>query len=148
MSTSEKRFRLELQRDAGYRFEVRSESSESPTFVLDEGPPLGEASGPAPTELLGAAVGGCLSASLLYCLGRDGIDVDGLRTWVEGTVERNEEGRLRITGLDVTLEIEGDADAAAGTTCAEEFEDFCTVTESVRRGIPVSVGVRTTAPAG
>lgn len=142
MKMSTKNFRLTIVRQEGYRFRVEPETSDAPPFFIDEAPPLGHGSAPAPTELLGGAVGGCLSASLLYCLRDDEAFQNGLTTRVEGSVERNDEGRLRVTGLQVILELDGALEDTEAADCVDTFEDFCTVTESVRRGIPVSVEVR------
>jgi uncharacterized OsmC-like protein len=109
---------------------------------VDELPPLGEANGPNPARLLAAAVGSCLSASLLYCLRKARIEVDQLRTTVDGTIVRNERGRLRIGGLRVRLasEVTPEQRERMGR-CLDLFQDFCTVTESIRQGIPVDVEV-------
>lgn len=113
-------------------------------LVVDEPSPLGGEEGPNPARLLGAAVGSCLGASLLFCLRKARIDVSDLRTTVVGTLERNEHGRLRIGGLQVTLHpTVADADRPRMARCLELFEDFCVVTESVRHGLDVDVRVDT-----
>ena len=111
-------------------------------LVVDEPAPLGFEEGPNPSRLLGAAVGGCLGASLLYCLRKSRIEVHDLRTTVEGTLVRNERGRLRIGSIRVTLHpgVAG-ADRERMTRCLGLFEDYCVVTESVRHGIDVDVRV-------
>jgi organic hydroperoxide reductase OsmC/OhrA len=92
--------------------------------------------------VLSAAVGNCLSESLLYCLRRARIEVTALRAEVEVTPTRNDRGRLRIGAIRVTLVPEV-APGAEGryARCLELFEDFCVVTESVRGGIDVTVDV-------
>ena len=60
---------------------------------------------------------------------------------VQGQLERNAEGRLRIGRIDVTIRLD-DADSLKHLDrCLAQFEDFCVVTESVRQGIPVGVRV-------
>jgi hypothetical protein len=88
-------------------------------------------------------VANCLSASLVFCLaGKFKQSIGTLRTRVRAELERNERGRLRIGRLEVTLQL---AEAAVQIQhlqrCLEQFEDFCVVTESVRRGFPVAVQV-------
>ena len=57
-------------------------------------------------------------------------------------VVRNEQGRFRIKGIDVELAPEVlESDKPRLQRCQQLFEDFCIVTESVRRGIPVNVKV-------
>lgn len=113
-----------------------------PSILFDEPPPLGENRAPNAAALVGAAVD-CLAASLAFCLRKSRVAVDDLRAHVVTHVNRNERGKLRITGIDVELVPAMDAPAADRLRrCEELFEDFCIVTQSVRQGIPVSVKVR------
>ena len=99
--------------------------------------------------MLGAAVGNCLAASLAFCLRKARIEVRDLTARVTTHVERNEKGRFRISGIDVELAPELAAGPAPSfDRCEGLFEDFCTVTASVRRGIPVSVTLREPAGVG
>jgi hypothetical protein len=59
---------------------------------------------------------------------------------------RNAEGRLRIKTIDVVLKLGQPAAALQHLDRAlAQFEDFCTVTQSVRGGIEVSVQVHDAA---
>lgn len=142
MSGAHERFELALTLRDGYTFTVDFAPGEGPPLVVDELPPLGEGNGPNPARLLAAAVGSCLSASLLYCLRKSRVEVAELRTKVEGTMVRNERGRLRIGGLRVRLapEVTQEQRERMGR-CLDLFQDFCIVTESVRAGIAVDVDV-------
>ena len=135
------RFELSLSLRDGYAF-TADFGPELPSLVLDEAPPLGAGEGPNPARLLATAVGGCLSASLLFCLRKSRIEVQQLRTIVETSLVRNEHGRLRIGGIKVRLapDIVPEQRARLGR-CLELFEDFCIVTESVRAGVAVDVSV-------
>lgn len=148
---SEQAFDLVLELEEGYRFRVDFDLDGVPPLVLDEPPPLGAGEGPNPARLLAAAVGDCLSASALYCLRKARVPVRGMRTEVRTELGRNEAGRLRIAGLAVTVRPDvPEADRARTARCLDLFEDFCIVTESVRRGVPVDVRVELEeeAPAG
>lgn len=135
-------FKLTLTRRDGYEFVVRFDPETIPELTVDEPPPLGGGAGPNPTALLGAAVGSCLGASLLFCLQKSRVAVAGMETQVRGTVERNEEGRLRVSRIEVRLAPEmEDADGARVMRCVDLFEKFCTVTQSVRQGIDIDVVV-------
>lgn len=130
-----------LEALGGFRFRVDFEASGT-ELIMDEPEPLGEGTGPAASEALSAAVGNCLSASLLFCLRKGDVDPEELRTVVETRVGRNEDGRLRVESSDVTLHLElapEDRDRAA--RCLEVFEDYCVVTGAVRQGIEVDVAV-------
>lgn len=118
------------------------------TVQLDEPAPVGAGQAPNATDLLAAAVGNCLAASLLFCLRRSRAEVDGMSARVRAHVGRNDAGRYRIQGIEVELSPElTEADVGRLKRCEDLFEDFCIVTESVRAGIPVAVSVRETAAA-
>jgi organic hydroperoxide reductase OsmC/OhrA len=151
MSTATEQFTVALKLRNGYAFNVEFAEGEGQPLVVDELPPLGEANGPNPARLLAAAVGSCLSASLLFCLRKSRIEVADLSTTVEATIVRNARGRLRIGGLRVRLapELSLEQRERMGR-CLDLFQDFCMVTESVREGIPVEVEVEhalVTAPS-
>jgi uncharacterized OsmC-like protein len=138
-------YHVKLHFAGGYEFFAEfPDIAGAPKLLLDEAPPLGEAAGPNPAAVLAAAIGNCLSASLLFCLRKVRMEPTDLQADVTAHVGRNEGGRLRVTGVDVTLRpsmLELDPDRFE--RCNRLFEDFCTVTESVRRGIPVNVTVST-----
>jgi uncharacterized OsmC-like protein len=139
-------FRVTLSRSEGYAFAAEFDGDGWPEITVDESPPLGRGVGPNPTRMLAVAVGGCLASSLLFCLGKARVDVQGFEAAVEGTVARNEEGRLRIMELRVTLAPSvRDAERERMQRCLSLFEDFCTVTASVRKGIPIHVHVAPTS---
>jgi organic hydroperoxide reductase OsmC/OhrA len=127
----------------GYEFVAGFPGVEGePVLGLDEPPPLGEGRGPNAAAVLGTAVGNCLAASLLFCLRKVRLEPQGLTADVVAHVGRNESGRFRVTGIDVSLSPELlEMDRNRFERCEQLFEDFCVVTESVRRGIPVSVKV-------
>ncbi len=139
--------RVRLELEEGYRFSVDLGEAFEPIH-MDEPPPIGDGSGPSPSAVLGAAVGNCLSASLLYCLRRAHLDVEGLVADVQVTPARDERGRLRIGSIAVRLQpaLPAGSDGRMAR-CLELFEDFCVVTASVRSGIDVDVAVDP-VPAG
>ncbi len=111
-------------------------------LLVDEPEPLGKGSGPNASRLLAAAVGNCLSASLLFCLSKSRIPVKSLETEVKVISQRNEKGRLRIPQLDVSIKIDIPRDEPEKIErCYKIFEDYCVVTESVRNGIKVNVSI-------
>jgi len=126
----------------GYRFKVEFDVNDIPSLVVDEMKPIGEDEGPNPTRLLSAAVGHCISSSLMYCLGKAKVHVKKLETTVQAKVERNKEGYLRIASLDVQVRLEvSEEDRARVPRCLKIFENYCTVTQSVRKGIEVKVSI-------
>jgi hypothetical protein len=100
-------FAVDLELRDGYRFGVDFDLDWVPVLQVDEPVPLGAGEGPNAKLLLAAAVGNCMSASLLFCLRRARIEVPELRTRVSGKIVRNERGRLRVG------ELQGDPAARA-----------------------------------
>lgn len=126
-----------------YRFVVSFPGKDFDPIVGDEPPPLGRDGGPSPVRILGAAIGNCLAASLTFCLSKKGVKVaHGIRAEVRLTTVRNEQKRLRIGNVAVTLEAPPDVPADVLEVCRTTFEDFCTVTASVREGIDIAVTLR------
>ncbi len=127
----------------GFKFRVEFDVDGMSDLFVDDVKPIGENSGPNPTRLLSAAVGHCLSSSLLFCLQKARISVDYLETTVKANTERNSEGRLRITRLDAQIHLnvkEGDENRVS--RCLSIFEDYCTVTQSVINGLQVNVTIK------
>ncbi len=140
--TIEKTSCTSLAREEGYRFRVHFDREGVPNLITDESPPLGEGKGPNPSRLLATAVGNCLAASLLFCLGKPRLSLHGLEAEVLTEFTRNEAGRLRIGGIRVRLLPHWTEETAAkARRCLEIFEDFCVVTDAVRHGVPVAVQV-------
>lgn len=112
-------------------------------LLTDEPEPLGAGRGPNPSRVLAAAVGNCLSSSLLFCLRKAHIETTGFACEVKGEAQRNEAGRLRIRDLDVKLQpkLANAADVERIKQCIGVFEDYCVVTQSIRAGIKVAVDV-------
>ncbi len=142
MSEDASSFTLHLEQLEGYEFRVRFDWPDVTDLKLDEPAPLGNAAGPNAARLIGAAVANCLASSLLFCMQKFRQTPGKIRAEVQGTLARNERGRLRIGRFDVTIRL-ADAVAEIGhfDRCALQFEDFCIVTESIRQGIPVGVRV-------
>ena len=133
--------RVVLRQQQDYRFEIDFGPG-VPALIGDEKPPLGTGSGPTPVQLLAAAVGNCLSDSLLFALRKFKQAPEPLRCEVQAEVGRNAENRLRILGLHATITL----GVAAGSLehldrALAQFEEFCTVTQSVRQAVPVRVTV-------
>lgn len=137
-------FTLHLEQGEGFEFRIKFDWPGVPELLADEPEPLGKSRGPNAARLLAAAVANCLSASLVFCLRNKFRQNPGpLRAQVTGRLERNDRGRYRVAGIDVDITLAETAEALQHIErCAEQFEDFCVVTESVRRGIPVSVSVK------
>jgi uncharacterized OsmC-like protein len=136
-----------ITRQSGYQFLVDFGEG-LPQWLADEPAPLGEGSGPAPDHLLLAAVANCLSASLLFALQKFKQDPGRLVATASPLVERNDQKRLRITGMRVQLRLGKPAGEIEHLDrVLAQFEEFCTVSMSVRQGIDISVQVLDAAGA-
>lgn len=135
-----------ISRQDRYRFLVDFGSGLAPSMA-DEPPPLGTGAGPSPTHLLAAAVANCLSASLIFATAKFKEDPGALTATATCTIGRNERNRLRVTGIKVNIALGVKPESLAQLDRAlAQFEDFCTVSQSVKTGIPLDVTV--TAPDG
>lgn len=136
------RFTLELEQLEDYAFKVKFDLPKAPDLLMDEPPPLGERAGPNASRLLAAAAANCLSASLMYCLARDEVPPQAVKTQATCRIVRDERKRLRVGGIDVRITVDGRLlETARLNRCLDLFEDFCVVTASVRAGIPIDVEV-------
>ena len=124
-----------------YQFDVDF-GTPGPALRADEPAPLGQGVGPSPVQLLAAAVGNCLSASLLFALRKFKQVPEPLACTVRAEVGRNAEGRMRVLGLTATLTLGVPAkDIEHLDRVLGGFESYCTVTQSVSPAIPVAVEV-------
>lgn len=135
-------FAIELEQRADYQFNVKFDWAGAAPLLVDEPAPLGQGAGPNAARLLAAAVGNCLSASLLFCIRKFKQDPGRVSTLVTTELKRNEQGRMRIGNVNVAIRLgQTQADIAHIERCIAQFEDFCLVTDSVRQGLPVHVSV-------
>jgi len=137
-----RQFTLHLEQVDDFEFKVRFDWPDIPDLLLDEPAPLGSQSGPNAARLIAAGVANCLSASLLFCLQKSRNTPDGVSAEVTGSIDRNDQGRLRLVGIDVDLILSGiPGDRSRLERCFSLFEDYCIVTQAVRDGIPIGVRV-------
>lgn len=140
--SAESRVVVEISHINNFEFNVKFDLDGVQDLLLDEPEPLGKQKGPNASRLLIAAVGNCLSASLIMCLNKARIDPAGMKTIATASMVRDESNRLRIGDIAVKIDI-AEIGSAGGRLdrCFDLFEQFCVVTASVRQGIPVNVSV-------
>jgi organic hydroperoxide reductase OsmC/OhrA len=135
-------FTIHLEQFEGYQFNLKFDWPDVPELSLDSGPPLGRSAGPDAERLLAGAVGYCLTASLFFCMRKFKQTPGTLRTEVSGVLARNERGRLRVGQLNARIHLSDEAGQIAHfDRCAQQFEDFCVVSDSIRHGIPLNVEI-------
>jgi len=127
----------------GYKSVVQFDLEGIPNLLVDEPQPVGEGEGPNPTRLLSAAIGHCLTSSLVFCLNKARVKIKGLETTVTLSTARNEENRFRVNRTDVEISLDvAEEDQERVSRCLEVFENYCTVSASVRKGIEINVNAK------
>ena len=139
-------FDVILEQVKDYKFTVAFDDESLQSLTMDEPTPIGTAEGPSSSRLLAAAIGHCMSASLLFCLNKSRISMKHVSTRVHATLAKNDAGRWRVQAIKVNVAADplNETDRERMRRCLEIFEDFCIVTQSVRKGIDVQVTVQTT----
>jgi len=132
---------VSLVQQQDYRFDIQFGGS-IPVLTGDEPAPLGTGLGPSPVQLLSAAVGNCLSDSLLFALRKFKQAPEPLRCDITSQVGRNPEGRLRVLAMTARMKLGVPAASLQHLDrVLEQFEAFCTVTQSVGQGIPITIEI-------
>lgn len=138
---TENLIKVTLKQQHDYRFDIHFDAA-MPIVTSDEPAPLGTGLGPSPVQLLCAAVGNCLSDSLLFALRKFKQSPEPINCVVEAQVGRNAEGRMRVLQMAATLQLGVPAEKLAHLDrVLPQFESYCTVTQSVGQGIPISTKV-------
>ena len=130
-----------LTQQQDYQFRIEFEGN-MPALISDEPAPLGGGTGPSPVQMLSAAVGNCLSDSLLFALRKFKQAPEPLQCTITAEVGRNAEKRLRVLKMTAVLKLGVPAATLEHLDrVLDQFEAYCTVTQSVVQGIPIELQV-------
>lgn len=133
---------VELEEVDDFQFKALFNDS-LPEMYIDQPEPLGNNTGPNPEQLLAAAAGYCLAASLKFALAKFKQETGQIKTQAKAIPGRNEEGRLRILGINVDITLGKPAATFSYLDRAlDQFENFCTVAGSIDKAIPIKVIVK------
>jgi uncharacterized OsmC-like protein len=133
-------FTITMEQVQEFEFRVQFDNPNHAALALDEPAPLGKDSAPNAARILAAAIGNCLSASLLFCARKAKVDLGPIQTRVKAQIARTERGRLRVAGVEVEIDPQvAGTEKQKAARCLDLFEDYCLVTQSVRQGVPVKV---------
>lgn len=131
-----------IRREGGYKFRITFDELPGEEVHMDEPEPLGGSEGPSAAMMLSAAVGHCLTSSLMFCMQKSRGELKDIETDVETELRRNEKGRWRVGSIKVKIRpSSSEVDSEKLERCRSLFEDFCIVTASVREGVDVDVEV-------
>jgi len=135
-------FTIHLEQQDAYQFDINFNLPNVTHLTADEPTPLGKGGGPNASRLLVAAAANCLSAGLLFCLTKENAPAHSLKTEATGHVERNKQGRLRVSLITIKLTLNSKlAHIERLDKCLHNFEQFAVVAASIRQGIPMQVSV-------
>jgi uncharacterized OsmC-like protein len=142
--SEEKTFEISLKRETDFVFKVDFGLDGVEPFTMDEPEPVGGDTGPNASKVLAAAMGNCLTASLIFCLQKARAEIGDIETLVKGKIRRNEKGRWRIAEVNVEIspEINLEEFQSQYERCFGLFEDFCIVSKSIEEGIPINVEIK------
>ncbi|MGA1288174.1 MAG: OsmC family protein, partial [Rubrivivax sp.] len=89
-----------------------------------------------------AAVGNCLSDSLLFALRKFRQQPEPIEAEVQAETGRNAEGRVRVLKIEATLRLGVPAASLEHLDrVLATFEAYCTVTQTVGASVPITVRV-------
>ena len=99
--------------------------------------------GPNASHLLAMAILGCLNASFIFCLQKRNFTIEDLDADAIVTIARNNKGFLRVKKIDVNIKpkIDDPDMRKRADQCKKMFEQYCTITASIREGIDVEVNL-------
>lgn len=140
----ERRFDVHLKHVDRYRFETQASEDGTPhglPYASDEPDPVGDNGGPATPALLATAVAHCLSASLLETSRKARLSIDGIETRATAVVRPNAEGNPRIHRVEVDLYPSLVEDNPRRRQCEDVFQNYCTVSSSLKPAIDIQVAV-------
>lgn len=140
-----KKISVSLKQIQDYRF-TADFGDGTPSIVTDEPAPLGSGQGPSPVQLLVTAVGNCLTDSLQFALRKFKQNAEPLQTDVQAVVGRNSEGRLRVLQIEASIRLGTEAGTIEHLDrILGQFENFCTVTQTIAQSVAVSLTVKDSA---
>ena len=143
MSEIVSQFEISIDQVDAYEFRVKFDKQHYPPMTMDETAPLGKDAGPNAARMLAAAIGNCLSASLLFASRKPGLVLGPIHTSVKVEIVKNENRRQRIGKISVVIDAGlKPEDLEKARAVSQVFEDFCTVTASVRQGIPIEASIK------
>ncbi|MHA1884502.1 MAG: OsmC family protein [Promethearchaeota archaeon] len=142
MPESQVKVKLSLEKDMIFKCDLGDLRIKD--CIIDETNKIeSEMLGPDASRLLAMAVLGCLSASFIFCFSKRDFTIDDLEAEAIVTIFRNEKGFVRVKKIDVNInpEIKNPEIQKRANQCKKMFEQYCTITASVREGIDINVNV-------
>ena len=142
MAEREVKVKAKLERDMIFKCDL-GDLKLGDCYIDESNKIESEMLGPNATRLLAMAVLGCLSASYVFCFSKRDFTVKDLEAEAIVTIFRNEKGFVRVKKIDVDINPKIDTPdmRKRAVQCQKMFEQYCTVTASIREGIDVNVNI-------
>ncbi|MHA1931512.1 MAG: OsmC family protein [Promethearchaeota archaeon] len=142
MAEKEIKVKVKLERDMIFKCDLGDIKLEN-CYIDESNKVESEMLGPNASHLLAMSILGCLSASYVFCFSKRDFTVKDLEAEAIVTIYRNEKGFVRVKKIDVTInpKIDSPEMRKRAAQCQKMFEQYCTITASVREGIDVNVNI-------
>ncbi|MHA2088240.1 MAG: OsmC family protein [Promethearchaeota archaeon] len=142
MAESEVKVKVKLERDMIFKCDL-GETKLGDCYIDESNKIASEMLGPNAAQLLAMSMLGCLSASYIFCFSKRDFTVKDLEAEAIVTIFRNEKGFVRVKKIDVTItpKIDSPEMVKRAAECQKMFEQYCTITASVREGVDVNVNI-------
>ncbi|MHA1912734.1 MAG: OsmC family protein [Promethearchaeota archaeon] len=142
MPETQVKVKLSLEKDMIFKCDL-GDLKLTDCFIDETNKNESEMLGPDASRLLAMAVLGCLNASFIFCLSKKDLFIENLEAEAIVTIFRNEKGFVRVKKIDVNInpQIESPEIRKRADQCKKMFEQYCTITASVREGIEINVNI-------
>jgi len=100
--------------------------------------------GPSPVEFFLIGIGGCLGSTFAYCLQKQDVEIDTLEVVVDGQLKHaGPKLSLQLVNIEAELLITARESKSYDKIerCIKDFQDYCILTNSITRGVPIDVKV-------
>lgn len=134
---------LKLKWESDLIFKMDMGKVKTGNFLIDDTNLGADKVGPNPSRLLASAVMGCMSASLLYCMGKRDQSFEGFEAEGEIITFKNEKNLWRVKEINIKMTPKTNDEAVIKRLkqCEKMFEEYCVITQSVREGITVNLEI-------
>ncbi len=97
---------------------------------------------PCPDQLFLASITGCLMNTFLYYRSHLGVETMDIRISAEAEIQLVNPLGYRVKEIDVHIHVwSTEEEVDLNTTCAERARDYCHLTKSIEKAIPINVTI-------
>lgn len=142
LKDSKTKVKIKLERDMIFKYDLGNIKSIN-SYIDETNKKESDMLGPNAAYLLAMAVLGCLNASFIFCLKKRDFAIKDLEAEAVVSISRNDKGFLRVRKIDVNIKpkINTPDMRKRADQCKKMFEQYCTITASIREGIDVEVNL-------